>query len=135
MAYNSQKVVQMISEKGIKSKDFIAYVYPENSGNRSISYVRSTTNPKADTLERMANLLDCSIDYLFDRDNHYTIKNEGNRVIGDNNSVGNIHINSDPELLMATINHLRDVITRQDKTIDELNHRIDQLIDLAKQQN
>ena len=122
-----------MGEMGIKSKDFIAYVYPENSGNRSISYVKSTTNPKADTLERMANMLECSIDYLFDRDESITISNKGNKIVGDNNSVGNVHINSDPEVLMETIKNLRDVISRQDKTIETLNRRIDQLIELAKQ--
>lgn len=133
MVYNPKKVVKLMGEMGIKSKDFIAYVYPENSGNRSISYVKNTTNPKADTLERMANMLECSIDCLFDRDESAINNNSGNKIVGDNNSVGNVHINTDPEVLMETIKNLRDVISRQDKTIETLNRRIDQLIELARQ--
>lgn len=135
MAYNSQKVEKMVREKGILAKDFFFAVYPDRSGNSSYKRITTNTNPKADTLERIANLLQCSIDELFDRDSGYIINNKGNSIVGDNNSVGNVQINTDPDVLMETIRNLRDVISRQDKTIDTLNHRIDQLIDLAKQQD
>ena len=128
MAYNSEKVSRLVRSKGLKAKDFFAFVYPERSGNASFHDIESNTNPKADTIERIADLLKCSIDDLFDRETTYPT----NQVTGDNNTVGNVHINSDPEMLMATIRHLREVIDRQDKTIAEQNHRIDQLIDLAK---
>lgn len=130
MPFNGKKVANLARNKGIKAKDFIAYVYPERSasGNTSYKDVEKNDNPKARTIELMADYLKCSIDCLFDRDSNYAT----NHVVGDNNTVGNVHINSDPEVLMATIEHLRDVIVRQDKTIEEQNRRIDQLIELAK---
>lgn len=128
MAYNSEKVSRLVRSKGLKAKDFFAFVYPERSGNASFHDIESNTNPKADTIERIANLLQCPIDDLFDRETKYA----SNQVTGDNNTVSSYNVTADPEVLAATNRHLRDVIERQDKTIAELNHRIDQLIELAK---
>lgn len=136
MAFNSLKVEQMVRSKGIKAREYFAFVYPERSGNASFQDIGKNDNPKAETIERIADLLQCPIDDLFDRETKYIT----NQVNGDNNTVGsNITISSDPDVLKATISHLTDTITRQDKTIerqqdtiDNLNRRIDQLIDLAK---
>lgn len=128
MAFDSLKVEQMVRTKGIKAREYFAFVYPDRSGNASFQDIGKNDNPKAETIERIADLLKCPIDDLFDRETSYTT----NQVTGNNNTVGNVHINSDPEVLMATIKHLQDVIVRQDKTIEEQNRRIDQLIDLAK---
>lgn len=131
MAYNSEKVSRLVRSKGLKAKDFFAFVYPDRSGNASFHDIEANTNPKADTIERIADLLKCPIDDLFDREAKYAT----NQVTGDNNNVGNIHITSDPEVLVATVTHLRDVIARQDQTIADQNRRIDQLIELAKEQS
>ena len=128
MAYNSEKVSMMVRLKGIKAKDFFAFVYPDRSGNASFHDILKNENPKADTIERIADLLQCPIDDLFDRENKYVT----NQVTGDNNTVSSYNVTADPEVLAATNRHLRDVIERQDKTIAELNRRIDQLIELAK---
>ena len=128
MAFNSSKVEQMIRQKGIKAREYFAFVYPDRSGNASFPDIINNTNPKAESIERIADLLHVSIDFLFDREQ----PGNGNNINGNKNSVGSVHINSDPETLMSTINHLRDIIERQDKTIEEQNKRIDQLIDLAK---
>jgi transcriptional regulator with XRE-family HTH domain len=128
MAFNSKKVEQLVRSKGVKAREFFAYVYPERSGNASYTDIAKNTNPKADTIERIAELLKCPIDDLFDRETRYAT----NQVTGDNNNVGNIHITSDPEVLEATVTHLRDVIARQDKIIADQNRRIDQLIELAR---
>lgn len=128
MAFNSQKVEQIVRNRGIKAKDYFRFVYPERSGNVSYGDISSNKNPGAEVVERIADLLGCSIDSLFDREPAAN----GNQVTGDNNTVGNINISTNPEVLMETNRHLRDVINRQDKTIEELNKRIDQLIELAK---
>ncbi len=127
MPYDGKKVVQIARERGIKAKEFKAAVFPNRNGSFSWDELKRATNPSAETIEATADFLQCPIDDLFDRKVKYTT----NQVTGNNNTVGNIHINSDPEILMATINHLQDVIARQDKTIDEQNRRIDQLIELA----
>ena len=128
MPFNGKKVADMARNKGIKAKDFIAYVYPDRSGNTSYKDIERNGNPTARTVELMADYLNCSIDELFERE----LSCSGTQVTGNHNTFGNVHINSDPEMLIATNNHLRDVIDRQDKTIAELNRRIDQLIELAK---
>ena len=128
MPFNGSRVEQMARSQRLNAKDFKALVYPGRTGNFSWDQLRASTNPSAKTIENIADLLKCPIDDLFDR----KVKYATNQVTGNNNTVGNIHINSDPEILMATINHLQDVIARQDKTIDEQNRRIDQLIELAK---
>lgn len=131
MAFNGKKVVSIAKNKGIKAKDFMAYVYPDRSGNTSYVDIGKNANPKAETIERIADLLQCPIDALFDREAAFTTNN----VNGDNNNVGNVSINSDPAVLMATNNHLRDIIARQDQTIADQNRRIDQLIELASRQH
>lgn len=130
MSFNGKKAVHIARSRGIKAKDFVAFVFPDRSGNTSYKDVENNENPKAATIERIADLLQCSIDSLFDRE----LIGPSNQVTGDNNTIGdgNIHINADPEVLMETNRHLRDIINRQDKTIEELNKRIDQLIELAR---
>ena len=128
MAFNSLKVEQMVRNKGIKAREYFAFVYPDRSGNASFQDIGKNDNPKAETIERIADLLQCPIDDLFDRENKYVT----NQVTGDNNTVSSYNVTADPEVLAATNRHLQDVIERQDKTIAELNHRIDQLIELAK---
>ena len=128
MAFNSLKVEQMVRNKGIKAREYFAFVYPDRSGNASFQDIGKNDNPKAETIERIADLLQCPIDDLFDRETQYVT----NQVTGDNNTVSSYNVTADPEVLAATNRHLRDVIERQDKTIAELNHRIDQLIELAK---
>lgn len=128
MAFNSLKVEQMVRNKGIKAREYFAFVYPDRSGNASFQDIGKNDNPKAETIERIADLLQCPIDDLFDRETKYVT----NQITGDNNTVSSYNVTADPEVLAATNRHLRDVIERQDKTISELNHRIDQLIELAK---
>ncbi len=128
MAFDSLKVEQMVRSKGIKAREYFAFVYPDRSGNASFQDIGKNDNPKAETIERIADLLQCPIDNLFNREIRYAT----NQVTGDNNTVSSYNVTADPEVLAATNMHLRDVIERQDKTIAELNHRIDQLIELAK---
>ncbi len=129
MSYNGKKVADKVRIQGIKAKDFFAFVYPDRrSGNSSYNDIENNDNPKAEAIERMADMLQCPIDDLFDREKTYPT----NQVTGDNNTVGSYNVTGDPEILAATNRHLQDVIERQDKTIAELNRRIDQLIELAK---
>lgn len=67
MPYNPQKVAALVKSKGIKAKDFFAFVYPDRSGNPSFHAILTNDNPKAETVERIADLLHCSIDELFGR--------------------------------------------------------------------
>ena len=128
MPYNGKKVVDIARERGVKAKEFKAAVFPDRKGAFSWTELQRVVNPNAATIESIADLLGCSIDELFDRPN----TRPTNNIRGDNNTVGSYNVNADPELLAATNQHLQEIIKRQDKTIAELNHRIDQLIELAK---
>ena len=70
MPFSGQKVAEKLRIKAIKAKDFFAYVYPERTGNASFSDIIKNDNPKAETIERIADLLDCSIDAAADRPAH-----------------------------------------------------------------
>ena len=83
MAYNGKKVVQIALNRGLKAKDFRAAVFPDRTGNFSWKEIEKSTNPNAETIEATANLLQCSIDELFDREAPYSTNN----VTGDNNIV------------------------------------------------
>lgn len=130
MPFNGEKVYRLANAKRLKAKDFKRAVYPERSGNFSWGEITEGANPTAVKLELMANLLECSIDELFDRDTRYPMTS----VTGDNNitAAGSVNISTDPNILLETNRHLNDVINRQDQTIKQLNRRIDQLIELAK---
>lgn len=128
MPYNGKKVVQIARERGIKAKEFKAAVFPNRTGSFSWDELKRVTNPNAETIEATADFLQCSIDALFDRKSNPPT----NQVNGDNNTVGSYNVTADPETIAATNRHLHEVIDRQDKTIDDLNHRIDQLIEIIK---
>ena len=121
MAYNGEKVVSMAKAKGIKAKDFVAYVYPGRSGNTSFVDTKNNTNPKAETIERIADLLQCPIDELFDRDTTYV----GDTISADNNSTAFKGTSScDP--------HLLDIIKSRDRQLDKSQQQIDRLIALLE---
>lgn len=128
MAINGLKIISLAKKRGIKAKDFKAAVYPERTGAFSWREFRAPVNPKASAIEAMANILGCSIDELFDR------QTAGyNHVTGNNNTVGNVNINTDDAgILRAQLNVMQDIVRRQDKQIAQLNQRIDQLIELVK---
>ena len=127
MAFNAAKVEQTVRERGITVRAFYSFVY-QRSGNQGFKDIRNNTNPKAEAIERIADLLECSIDDLFDREKRYS----NTQVTGNNNTISSFNVNNDPDILLATIKHLQDVITRQDKTIEEKNQIINKLIELAK---
>ncbi len=123
MPFSGQKVAEKLRIKAIKAKDFFAYVYPERNGNASFSDIIKNDNPKAETIERIADLLDCSIDELFDR--APAAGKSGDHIEATDNSTAFKGINTcDPRLL--------SMIETRDRQIDKCQQQIDQLIELAK---
>lgn len=131
MPFNSKKIEKIVRGMGVNAKQFFSYCYPDRSGktNASFNDIGNNDNPKADVVERIADFLQCPIDELYDRT---TYLNGNNNVNGDNNTVGNVNINTDPVVLTETNKQLREIIARQDKIIEELNKKIDKLIDLVQ---
>ena len=123
MPFNGKKVVALARNKGIKAKDFIAYVYPERSGNTSYADVEKNDNPKAKTVELMADILQCPIDELFDRDSALPV---GDNISAENNSMAFKGTNTcDPRLL--------DIIQARDTQLDKAQSQIDRLIGLLEE--
>ena len=120
MAFNSAKIERIVKEKGIKAKDFFSYVYPGRSGKAYFGSIASNKNPKADTIERIANLLECSIDELFDR-----VPSTSGEP-----SVKNTNEGPDEGVLIETVRHLNNIISRQNETIAGQNRHIDQLLQM-----
>lgn len=115
MPFNGKKVAAMAKKKGIKAKDFVAYVYPDRSGNTSYADVEKNDNPKARTVELMADILQCPIDELFDREVEVSA---GDNITADNNSTAFKGINTcDPRLL--------DIIQARDRQIDKAQQHLD----------
>lgn len=130
MPFNGRKVADIAKKKKIKAKDFKAAAYPGRTGAFTWKEIEKAKDPNSSTVEAIANLLDCSMDVLFDRESKY----QAATISGDHNQIGNgnVNINTDPAVLMEVIRHQSDIIRRQDRTIDELNHKVDKLIELAK---
>lgn len=120
MAFNSKKVEQMVRSKGIMAKDYYAYVYPDRSGNASFPDIIKNVNPKAEAIERIANLLDCSIDELFDRE-----EKKGGSITASNSSTVFNGNSCDQRLL--------DIIQSRDRQIDKLQTQIERLLDLLEE--
>ena len=123
MPFNSEKVSQLIRSKGIKAKEYFSFVYPERSGNASYTDIVKNFNPKAETIERIADLLQCPIDELFDRN---VDKSSGDRITADNNSTAfKGTYTCDPRLL--------DIIQARDRQLDMAQSQIDRLLELLEE--
>ena len=125
MAFNSEKIERIVKAKGIKAKDFFAYVYPGRSGSAYFGSIASNNNPKADAIERIADLLECPIDELFDRQ----------PATPDEPVSTNANESPEDGVLIETVRHLNNIISQQNETIADQSRHIDQLLQIiAKSQ-
>ncbi len=135
MTFRGEKVAKLLRQKGIKAKDFFAYVYPERTGNASFSDIKRNDNPKADTIERIADLLQCPIDELFDRDRSYTYEAAGDNITADNNSTAFKGTSTcDPRLLDIIQTRDRQLDKAQSQ-LDKAQSQIDRLLDVVQPKN
>lgn len=129
MSFNGKKAVRIAREKGIKAKDFVSYIFPDRSGNTSYKDVERNDNPKAATIERIANLLDCSIDELFDR--KPAADTVGDHIEANDNSTAFKGTNTlDPRLL--------SLLETRDRQMDKCQAQLDKAqeqLDRAQQQS
>lgn len=115
MAYSGIKIVHLLKERGIKAKVFFEYVYPGRSGNSSFRDIERNDNPSAKALERIADLLDCTIDELFDRPVAGT---SGDHIeASDNSTAFKGTYTCDPRLL--------SMIEARDRQIDKCQTQLD----------
>ena len=115
MAFNSKKVEEMVRARGIKAKDFFKFAYPDRSGNVSYGDISNNKNPGAEVVERIADLLQCSIDELFDREPQHPTS--GDHIEASENSTAFKGTNTcDPRLL--------DIIQQQGLQIDRAQEHL-----------
>ena len=128
MAFNSKKVEEMVRARGIKAKDFFKFAYPDRSGNVDYKAISKNKNPGAEVVERIADLLQCSIDELFDREPQYPTS--GDHIEASENSTAFKGTYSCDPRLLDIIEKQSCQIDRAQEHLTKAQQQIDQLIEL-----
>ena len=114
--YNGQVLRKLIAEAGLTKKQFEEQVFQGKS--TGLYHVETATSVTCNTLERMRDVLKCSMDDFFTTPEWATKKTgEG---IGSNNVLSNVRINNSK---MET-QYLKELIQEKDKRINTLENYI-----------
>ena len=114
--YNGQVLRKLIAEAGLTKKQFEEQVFQGKS--TGLYHVETATSVTCNTLERMRDVLKCSMDDFFTTPEWAT--NKTGEVIGSNNVLSNVRINNSK---MET-QYLKELIQEKDKRIKTLENYI-----------
>ena len=114
--YNGQVLRKLIAEAGLSKKQFEEQVFQGKS--TGLYHVETATSVTCNTLERMRDVLKCSMDDFFTTPEWATKKT--GEVIGSNNVLSNVRINNSK---MET-QYLKELIQEKDKRINTLENYI-----------
>lgn len=114
--YNGQVLRKLIAEAGLTKKQFEEQVFQGKS--TGLYHVETATSVTCNTLERMRDVLKCSMDDFFTTPEWATKKT--GEVIGSNNVLSNVRINNSK---MET-QYLKELILEKDKRINTLENYI-----------
>lgn len=114
--YNGQVLRKLIAEAGLTKKQFEEQVFQGKS--TGLYHVETATSVTCNTLERMRDVLKCSMDDFFTTPEWATKKT--GEVIGSNNVLSNVRINNSK---METL-YLKELIQEKDKRINTLENYI-----------
>lgn len=114
--YNGQVIRKLIAEAGLTKKQFEEQVFQGKS--TGLYHVETATSVTCNTLERMRDVLKCSMDDFFTTPEWATKKT--GEVIGSNNVLSNVKINNSK---MET-QYLKELIQEKDKRINTLENYI-----------
>ena len=114
--YNGQVLRKLIAEAGLTKKQFKEQVFQGKS--TGLYHVETATSVTCNTLERMRDVLKCSMDDFFTTPEWATKKT--GEVIGSNNVLSNVRINNSK---MET-QYLKELIQEKDKRIKTLENYI-----------
>lgn len=114
--YNGQVLRKLIAEAGLTKKQFEEQVFQGKS--TGLYHVETATSVTCNTLERMRDVLKCSMDDFFTTPEWATKKT--GEVIGSNNVLSNVRINNSK---MET-QYLKELIQEKDKRINTLENYI-----------
>lgn len=123
--YNGLRIRQLIESKGMLQKD----VYQKAGMSKPTfdGLVNEGANPTARNLELVADVLQCPIDYFFDRNidmpnQKLTVSGNGNKV---QNGDGNVMIESQAK----EIEHLQQLLAEKEKALADKERTIQILMD------
>ena len=114
--YNGQVLRKLIAEAGLTKKQFEEQVFQGKS--TGLYHVETAPSVTCNTLERMRDVLKCSLDDFFTTPEWATKKT--GEVIGSNNVLSNVRINNSK---MET-QYLKELIQEKDKRINTLENYI-----------
>lgn len=116
--FNGQKIRELLEYTGITQKEFCKRIgITEQS---LYGYYNPDANPTSKTLEKIANELKCSLDYLFDRESESSNINIGHQVKGNGNKVlGDITLSE----CRKEIAHLKELLAEKERTIQILMNK------------
>ena len=114
--YNGQVLRKLIAEAGLTKTQFEEQVFQGKS--TGLYHVETATSVTCNTLERMRDVLKCSMDDFFTTPEWATKKT--GEVIGSNNVLSNVRINNSK---MET-QYLKELIQEKDKRINTLENYI-----------
>lgn len=114
--YNGQVLRKLIAEAGLTKKQFEEQVFQGKS--TGLYHVETATSVTCNTLERMRDVLKCSMDDFFTTPEWATKKT--GEVIRSNNVLSNVRINNSK---MET-QYLKELIQEKDKRINTLENYI-----------
>lgn len=114
--YNGQVLRKLIAEAGLTKKQFEEQVFQGKS--TGLYHVETAKSVTCNTLERMRDVLKCSMDDFFTTPEWATKKT--GEVIGSNNVLSNVRINNSK---MET-QYLKELIQEKDKRINTLENYI-----------
>ena len=114
--YNGQVLRKLIAEAGLTKKQFEEQFFQGKS--TGLYHVETATSVTCNTLERMRDVLKCSMDDFFTTPEWATKKT--GEVIGSNNVLSNVRINNSK---MET-QYLKELIQEKDKRINTLENYI-----------
>ena len=112
--FNGQKIKDIISNKGLTQKQVF-----NRAGIKEATFYslfNQTANPSSNILESIADVLGCSIDDFFDRNNDAQLINIGHNVSGNGNKVtGDIALSE----CQSEVAHLKELLKEKDELLNE----------------
>lgn len=115
MMFDYNYLKELCRKYGIKPKVLRDALWPEKA-TRGLSYFNTTQSVSNDYLEKISDVIGCSIDEILRR----PVPN-AQIISGDNNQVGNVTVNNDVENMRVTIVSQREIIKSQKEEIKRLN--------------
>lgn len=126
MAFSTNNVLNLMAKKGITKKELSIMLWGDTD-SRTFAYLENRKNISSSVIEKIADILDCNIDDLFERENRAK-----SNIEVSNNIFSSINVNSDPQIMLQTINLLNRSLADKEKEIERLGRLYDKIYDIIE---